>query len=150
LQGRDENDGTMMIHAQELLTERDCEQIIRCDGCSVGYAWPPAERPSRTMVKHIRDFAGAVRLAALVYGNLSPEEQRWMCDGLLDITGEMANEGYLTKYGVYVTDDEKRGCVVAFWPVHVDHNGEFRVLRLFDDLFPKTSAGGNAGDPEAA
>lgn len=148
MQDDTENDGTITINAQELLTAKDCEPIIRSDGCLVGYAWPPGEKPSATMLKHVKDFAGNVRLASLIYGNLSPEEQQWMCDGLLQITQEIANEGYLTKYGVYTTEEQKRGCVVAFWPIQADHDGKFRVPRRFDDLVSKTfqpRAESNAG-----
>jgi hypothetical protein len=145
-----ENDGTITINAQELLTAKDCEPIIRSDGCLVGYAWPPAAKPSATMLKHVKDFVGNVRLAALIYGNLSPEEQRWMCDGLLQITQQIANEGYLTKYGVYTTEEKKRGCVVAFWPIQADHDGKFRVPRRFDDLVPKNFRPRTESNPEAA
>ena len=49
MQDDDGSDGTMVINARELLTAADCESIIRCDGCSVGYAWPPEEKPSPAM-----------------------------------------------------------------------------------------------------
>jgi hypothetical protein len=150
MQNSDENNGTLVIQAQELLTEKDCEQIIYCEGCAIGYASPPAERPSQSMAKHIKDFAGTVRLAALVYGNLSPDERRWMCEGVLDISEEIGREGYLTKFGIYRTEDHKRGCVIAFWPAQVSHNGEFRVPRKFDDLVKKNFVCRVASDPEAA
>lgn len=132
-----ENDGTMTIISQELLTARDCDPIIRSDGCLVGYAWPLAEKPTPTMLKHVRDFSGNLRLASLVYGNLSPEEQQCMCEGLLQIAHDIANEGYLTKYGIYTTEEQKRGCVIAFCPIQANHNGKFTVPRRFDDLMRK-------------
>ena len=145
-----EHDGTITITAQELLTARDCEPIICSDGCLVGYAWEPADKPSATMLKHVKEFAANVRLASLVYGNLSPEEKQWMCDGLLQITREIAREGYLTKYGVYTTEDQKHGCVVSFWPIQAEHNGKFRVPRRFEDLIPKKLQPGTRSRPEAA
>ena len=137
MQDDDGNDGTMVINARELLTAADCESIIRCDGCLVGYAWPPAEKPSPAMCEQIKKFATSVRLAALLYGNLGPEEQQWMCEGLRQISREIAHEGYLTKCGIYTTEEQKRGCVVAFWPIQVQHNGKFRVPRRFADLMSK-------------
>jgi hypothetical protein len=145
-----ENHGTITINAQELLTARDCDPIIRSDGCLVGYAWPLAEKPSPTMLKHVRNFSGTVRLASFVYGNLSPEEQQWMCDGLLQITQEIAHEGYLTKYAIYTTEEQKRGCVIAFWPIQADHDGKFTVPHRFDDLMRKNFERRAERDPEAA
>jgi hypothetical protein len=137
MQDHDGNDGTMVIKARELLTADDCEQIIRCDGCLVGYAWPPEEKPSPAMCQHVKKFAASVRLAALLFGNLGPEEQQWMCEGLRQISEEIAHEGYLTKCAIYTTEEKKRGCVVAFWPIQVQHNGKFRVPRRFADLMSK-------------
>ena len=137
MQDHDGNDGTMVINARELLTADDCESIIRCDGCLVGYAWPPAEKPSPAMCQHMKKFAASVRLAALLYGNLGPEEQQWMCEGLRQISQEIAHEGYLTKWSIYTTQEQKRGCVIAFWPIQAQHNGKFRVPRRFADLMSK-------------
>jgi hypothetical protein len=137
MQDHDGNDGTMVINARELLTADDCEQIIRCHGCLVGYAWPPEEKPSPAMCQHVKKFAASVRLAALLYGNLGPEEQQWMCEGLRQISQEIAHEGYLTRCGIYTTEDQKRGCVIGFWPIQVQHNGKFRVPRRFADLMSK-------------
>ena len=50
----------------------------------------------------------------MLYGTLGPEERRWMCDGLLQISEQIAHDGYLTKYGIYTTEEQKRGCVIAF------------------------------------
>ena len=86
MQDDTENDGTMTINAHELLTAKDCEPIIRSDGCLVGYAWRLAEKPSPTMLKPVKTFSGTVKLASFIYGNLSPEEQQWMCEGLLPTT----------------------------------------------------------------
>ncbi len=72
MQDHDGNDGTMVINAHELLTADDCESIIRSDGCLVGYAWPPAEKPSPAMYQHVKKLAASVRLAALLYDNLRP------------------------------------------------------------------------------
>lgn len=94
MQDYDGNDGTIVISARELLTADDCESIIRSDGCLVGYAWPPAEKPSPAMCEHVKKFAASVRLASLLYGNLGPEEQQWMCEGLRKISQEIAHEGY--------------------------------------------------------
>jgi len=137
MQDHDRNDGTMVINARELLTADDCEQIIRCDGCLVSYAWPPEEKPSPAMCKRVKKFAASVRLAALLYGNLGPEEQQWMCEGLRQISQEIAHEGYLTKWSIYTTQEQKRGCVIAFWPIQAQHNGKFRVPRRFADLMSK-------------
>ena len=134
MQDDDGNDGTIVINAQELLTAKDCEPIIRSDACLVGYAWPTAEKPSPAMLKHVKNFAGSVRLAALLYGNLGPDEQQGLCQGLLQISQEIAHEGYLTKYGIYTTEELKRGCVVSFWPIQAPHDGKLRVPRRFDDL----------------
>ena len=150
MQDDTENDGTMTINAQELLTAKDCDPIIRSDGCLVGYAWPLAEKPSPTMLKHMRSFSGTVKLASFVYGNLSPEEQQLMCEGLLQIAREIAHEGYLTKYAIYTTEEQKRGCVIAFWPIQANHNGKFKVPRRFDDLMRKTFERRAERDPEAA
>ena len=137
MQDHDGNDGPTVINARELLTADDCEQIIRCDGCLVGYAWPTAETPSPAMCQHVKKFAASVRLAALLYGNLGPEEQQRMCEGLRQISQEIAHEGYLTKWSIYTTQEQKRGCVIAFWPIQVQHNGKFRVPRRFADLMSK-------------
>ena len=134
MQNDDGNDGTIVINVQELLTAKDCEPIIRSDGCLVGYAWPTAEKPSPAMLKPVKNFAGSVRLAALVYDSLSSEEQQWMCEGLRQISQEIANDGYLTHYGIYTTEESKRGCVVSFWPSRAPHDGKLRVPRRFDDL----------------
>ena len=146
----DGNDGTIVINAKELLTANDCEPIIRSDGCLVGYAWPTAETPSPAMLKHVKNFSGSVRLAALVYDNLSPEEQQWMCEGLRQISPEIASEGYLTQYGIYATEELKRGCVVSFWPSGAPHDGKLRVPRRFDDLISNKFDPSTASDDEAA
>jgi hypothetical protein len=57
------------------------------------------------MLNHVKNFAGSVRLAALVYDSLSPEEQPWMCEGLCQISQEIASEGYLTQCGIYTTEE---------------------------------------------
>ncbi len=49
MHSNDENDGTLVIKAQELLTAEDCEPIVRSDGCLVGYAWPAGHKPSPAM-----------------------------------------------------------------------------------------------------
>jgi hypothetical protein len=130
-----ENDGTMMIQAHELLTVKDCDQIVRADGCLVGYAWPKKEKPSATMVKHMKKFEGTVRLTSSIY-EITPEEgqKQWMCEGILHIVKEIAKEGYLTKYGLYTTEEQKRAVVVAFWPVQLPHHGEFQVPCRMADL----------------
>jgi len=140
MQEDDGNDGTIVIEAQELLTANDCESIIRADGCQVGYAWPHADKPSSAMLRHVKNFAGTVRLAALVYDNLSTDEQQWMCQGLCQVSQEIAEQGYLTKYVIYTTEELKRGCVVAFWPIQVPHDGKLRVPRRFADLVPTKCA----------
>jgi hypothetical protein len=139
MQDDDANDGTIVINARELLTAKDCEPIIRSDGCLIGYARPTAEKPSPPVLEHAKNFAGTVRLAALVYDSLSPEEQQWMCEGLRQISQEVASEGYLTKYGIYTTEDLKRGGVVSFWPIQAPHDGKLRVPRRFNDLIPNKS-----------
>jgi hypothetical protein len=149
MQDHDRNDGTMVINARELLTAADCEQIIRSDGCLVGYAWPPDEKPSPAMCEHVKKFAASVRLAALLYANLGPEEQQWMCEGLRQISQEIAREGYLTKCGIYTTQEQKRGCVIAFWPIQAQHNGKFRVPRRFADLMSKRFELRTGSDQEA-
>ena len=60
-----------------------------------------------------------------------------MCEGLRQISQEIAHEGYLTKWSIYTTQEQKRGCVIAFWPIQVQHNGKFRVPRRFADLISK-------------
>jgi len=115
----------------------------------VGYAWPPAEKPSPAMCQHMKKFAASVRLAALLYGNLGPEEQQWMCEGLRQISQEIATEGYLTKCGIYTTEEQKRGCVIAFWPIQAQHNGKFRVPRRFADLMSKKFELRTGSDQEA-
>ena len=146
----DGNDETIVIDAQELLTEKDCEPIIRSDGCLVGYAWPTAETPSPAMCEHVKKFAASVRLAALLYRNLGPEEQQWMCEGLRQISQEIASEGYLTQYGIYTTEESKRGCVVSFWPIQAPHDGKLRVPRRFDDLLSNKFEPITESDHEAA
>jgi len=142
MQDDDPNDTTIVIEAQDLLTARDCESIIRADGCQVGYSWPHSEKPSSALLRHVRNFAGSIRLAALVYDNLSTEEQQWMCQGLCQV--------YLTKYGVYTTEELRRGCVVSFWPIQVPHDGKFRVPRRFEDLVPTKCAPSTDDDHEGA
>ena len=114
MHSNDENDGTLVIKAQELLTAQDCEPIIRSDGCLVRYAWPAGHKASPAMREQVEKFGATVRLTALLYGTLGPEERRWMCDGLLQISEQIAHDGYLTKYGIYTTEEQKRGCVIAF------------------------------------
>ena len=150
MQDDQENDGTITINAHELLTAKDCEPIIRSDGCLVGYAWPPTAKPSATMLKHVKTFSVTVKLASFVYGKLSPEEQQWMCEGLLQIAQEIAHEGYLTKYAIYRTEEQKRGCVIAFCPIQANHNGKFTVPRRFDDLMRKNFERRTERDPEGA
>ena len=150
MQDNDANDGTIVIEAEELLTAKDCESIIRADGCQVGYAWPHAQKPSSVMLGHVKNFPGTVRLAALVYDNLSTEEQQWICEGLLQISQKIAGEGYLTKYGIYMTEELKRACVVSFWPIQLPHDGKFRVPRRFDDLVAKKWAPSTNNDYEGA
>ena len=149
MHSNDENDGTLVIKAQELLTAEDCEPIVRSDGCLVGYAWPAGHKPSPAMREQLKKFGATVRLTALLYGNLGPEEQRWMCDGLLQISQEIAHDGYLTKYGIYTTEEQKRGCVIAFWPIQVPHNGKFRVPRRFADLMSGKFERSTGSDEEA-
>jgi hypothetical protein len=151
MQDDDGNDETIVINAKELLTANDCEPIIRSDGCLVGYAWPTAEKPSPAMLKHVKNFAGSVRLAGLVYDSLSSEEQQWMCEGLRQISQEIANDGYLTQYGIYTTEESKRGCVVSFWPSGAPRDGKLRVPRRFDDLLsnkiePRTESNHEAAE----
>jgi hypothetical protein len=150
MQDDDENDGTIVRDAQELLTAKDCDSIIHADGCQVGYAWPCANKPSSAMLGHVKNFAGTVRLAALVYDVLSTEEQLWLCEGLRQISEEMAGEGYLTKYGVYTTEELNRGCVVLFRPIQVPHDGTLRVPRRFEELVPKKCAPSMNNDHERA
>ena len=150
MQDDDGIDGTIVINAQELLTAKDCEPIFRSDGCLVGYAWPTAETPSQAMLKHVKNFAGSVRLAALVYDSLFPEEQQWMCEGLRQISQEIASEGYLTQYGIYTTEELKRGCVVSFWPIQAPHDGRLRVPRRFNDLISNKFEPRTESDHEAA
>jgi hypothetical protein len=137
MQNDDGSDGTMVINAQELLTAQDCEPILRCDGWLVGYGWVSGQKPSPAIREQVKKFAATVKLAALVYGNLDPEEQLWLCEGLLQISQEIAHEGYLTKYGVYTTEEQKRGCVLEFWPSQVQHCGTFKVSRRYADLMSK-------------
>ena len=140
MQEDDENDGTIVIDAQELLTAKDCESIIRADGCQVGYAWSHADKPSLAMLRHVKNFAA----------NLSTEEQQWMCEGLCQVSQEIAHQGYLTKYGTYTTEELKRGCVVSFWPIQVPHDRKLRVPRRFEDLVPTKCAPPTNDDHEGA
>ena len=116
----------------------------------MGCAWPIAETPSPAMLKHVKNFAGSVRLAALVYDSLSPDEQQWMCEGLRQISQEIASEGYLTQYGIYATEELKRRCVVSFWPSGAPHDGKLRVPRRFDDLLSNKFEAITESDHEAA
>jgi hypothetical protein len=116
----------------------------------VGFAWPPTQKLSPTIREQAKKFAATVKLAALVYDNVDPEEQLWLCEGLLQISQEIASEGYLTKYGVYTTEEQKRGCVLAFWPSQIPHNGKFRVPRRFADPMAKKFERRMGSDHEAA
>ncbi len=124
MQDHDGNDETMVINAQrELLTADDCESIIRSDGCLVGYAWPTAEKPSPAMCQHMKKFAASVRLAALLYGNLGPEEQQIELDVrrvASDLQGNSAQrDGYLSEVRrLHDRGAEARLRAVAFtWPI---------------------------------
>lgn len=144
MQSNTENDGTMLITARELLTVADCEQIIRADGCLVGYKWPEAQKPSPTMLHHVRNFSATIKLTALIYDSM-PDERQWMCNGLLHLVQEIANEGFLTKFSIYRTEEGKQGCVIAFWPIHLLHDNQFRVPRRLDDLVQQNFVRRKAG-----
>jgi hypothetical protein len=133
MQGNLENDRTMLIPTSELLTTRECDQIIRSHECLIGYQWPPNERPSAIMVQHLKKFLTTLRFTANIYGQAS-DVQEYLCDGLLHVVKEIASEGYLTEYAVYTTEEQIQVCVIAFWPVQLPRDHTFRVPRRFEDL----------------
>jgi hypothetical protein len=137
MQDDDGSDGTTVIKPQELLTAQGCEPIIRCDGCLVGYGWVSGQEPSPARREQVKKFAAAVKLAASACGNLAPEEQQCLCEGIFQISQEIAHQGYVTKYGVYMTEEQMRGCVIAFWPIQVPDSGKCRVPSRFADLMSK-------------
>jgi hypothetical protein len=63
MHSKDENDGTLVINAQELQMAHDCEPIVRSmDVC--GYAWPPVTNLAGD-ARTAEEIGATVRLTAL-------------------------------------------------------------------------------------
>jgi hypothetical protein len=131
-----ENNGTLVIATQELLTIQDLDRVLRADRCCLAYAWPGKEAPSSAMLRLRQDFAGMLQLSAILYPQI--EDREILAEGLLRYVGEIAKEGYLMKYAVYTTEEKKQGCVIDLWPARLPYNNQIRVPSRLSDL---TAAG---------
>lgn len=134
MQSNFDNDGTLQVESRELLTIADCQHIIRAHGWCVTYTWLHDERLTETLYARMREFKRALEFIVHMYLHVRPDLQQWFCEGLLHIVNQFADEGYLTRYAVYTTEESKRGCFVVFWPIQLPHDNKFTLPTRLDDL----------------
>lgn len=137
----DNNDERLMvIPSRELLTLTDCKELMLSEGCAMALPSPPGEPEEQklAMRSHMSNFKGTLRFAALIHRDEQMPDRVELSEsllkGLLKIVADVGKLGYLTRYAVYTTEEQKRGCVVGFWPVHMPHDGYLQVPRRMEDL----------------
>lgn len=137
----DNNDENLMvIPSRELLTLTDCKQLVQCEGWSIALPTPEGDPPELKLAMRLqlKNFKGTLRFAVLIYRNERMSDRAEICEGLLrgllDIVQAVGKLGYLTRYAIYTTEEQKRACVVGFWPVRLPHDGYLQVPRRMDDL----------------
>jgi len=105
---------TKRVPSKEPKALTDFDDIVSSEGFSVVY---PLAAGTALLVK-MKMFIQSLRLALG-----ASDMQQWMFEGLLKEVQEIAKDGYRTLYAVYLTEEQTRGCLIAFYPVHLQHEG---------------------------
>ena len=116
---------TKRVPSKEPEALTDFDDIVSSEGFSVVY---PLAAGTALLVK-MKMLIQSLRLALG-----ASDMQQWMFEGLLKEVQEIAKDGYRTLYAVYLTEEQTRGCLIAFYPVHLQHEGHIQVPLHFEDL----------------
>lgn len=131
------NKGAMIVNAREVLTLKDCDEIVGADRHSVLFAGDKSKSLSAIARSNMALFGTTLGEGRFLLESNVPEVRQAMRNSLLDIVQQLAGKGYLTMYAVYTTVEQTRGCPIAFWPAHVPHQGKFEVPCKLEDLLNK-------------